>query len=252
MTTDETRYHPCDVLVAGGGMAGIAAAIASARAGARTILVEQAGWLGGQGVTGATGLHSFFNVFDAHPGAERMRVVAGIAQELVDRVQTMGGGLGHVRMERGGDFVSMLTPVEPEVCKLAAARMCLEAGVRLLLHTVRRRGAPQAPGTSAGWWSGTRPAAACCRRSSISIALATATSPPMPGPSARPSRRTIRAPTRPGSPSGSATSIWPRWRPTSIDGACITQLAHAVKPGMQRPDLVRLGISICEAERADR
>lgn len=133
---DETRYGPYDVLVAGGGMAGIAAAIAAARNGAHTLLVEKAGWLGGMGITGATGLHSFFNIFDAHPGAERMRVAAGIAQELVDRVERRGGGVGHVRVERGGDFLSMLTPVEPETFKLVAAQTCLEAGVRLLLHTV--------------------------------------------------------------------------------------------------------------------
>lgn len=133
---DDKRYPEFDVLVAGGGMAGIAAAIAAARGGAQTILVDQAGWLGGMGITGATGLHSFFNIFDVAPGFERRRVVAGIAQELVDRVQHMGGGIGHVRMERGGDFVSMLTPVEPETFKLAAAEMCRAAGVKLLLHTV--------------------------------------------------------------------------------------------------------------------
>ena len=56
-------------------MAGLAAAIAAARRGASTLLVEQAGWLGGMGITGATGLHSFFNVFDANParGAARRR-----------------------------------------------------------------------------------------------------------------------------------------------------------------------------------
>jgi len=124
------------VLVAGGGMAGIAAAIAAARTGAKTMLVEGAGWLGGMGITGATGLHSFFNVFDACPGAPRNRVVAGIGQALVDRVGEMGGGMGHIRMERGGDFVSMITPVEPETFKLAAIRMCREAGVTLLLHSM--------------------------------------------------------------------------------------------------------------------
>ena len=127
----ESRHEPFDVVVAGGGMAGIAAAIAAARAGAATVLVEKAGWLGGMGITGATGLHSFFNIFDAHPGTERMRVVVGIAQELVDRVQQLGGGLGHVRMERGSDFVSMLTPVEPEIFKLVAARVCAVGGMIL-------------------------------------------------------------------------------------------------------------------------
>jgi hypothetical protein len=132
----ENRYGSYDVLVAGGGMAGIAATIAAARCGARTLLVEKAGWLGGMGITGATGLHSFFNIFAAHEGVERMRVVAGIAQELVDRCRQLGGGVGHVRVERGGEFISMLTPVEPETFKLAAARMCLEAGAEMLLHSV--------------------------------------------------------------------------------------------------------------------
>jgi flavin-dependent dehydrogenase len=62
---DEKRYGPFDVLVAGGGMAGIAAAIAAARQGAKTLLVERAGWLGGMGITGATSLHNFFNIFGA-------------------------------------------------------------------------------------------------------------------------------------------------------------------------------------------
>ena len=70
--TDERRYDSYDVLVAGGGMAGIASAIASGRTGAKTILIEKAGWLGGMGITGATGLHSYFNIFDAHPEAERI------------------------------------------------------------------------------------------------------------------------------------------------------------------------------------
>jgi len=52
-------------------------------------------------------------------------VVAGIAQELVDRCQAMGGGVGHVRMERGGDFVSMITPVEPEAPSKPNGRVTL-------------------------------------------------------------------------------------------------------------------------------
>lgn len=130
------RYQRQDVVIAGGGMAGIAAAIAAARQGAKTLLVEKAGWLGGMGITGATSLHNFFNIFGAHAGAGRMRVVAGIAQDLVDRCQQLGGGMGHVRIERGGEFVSMATIVEPETFKLAACQLLQEAGARLLLHTV--------------------------------------------------------------------------------------------------------------------
>lgn len=133
---DTSRYPVYDVVVVGGGMAGIGAAIAAGRGGAKTLLIEKAGWLGGMGITGATGLHSFFNIFGQYPGSERLRVVAGIAQELVDRVQAMGGGVGHVLMERGLSFLSMITPVEPETFKLAAVQLCQEAGVKLLFHTV--------------------------------------------------------------------------------------------------------------------
>jgi hypothetical protein len=133
---DTKRYERFDVLVVGGGMAGVGAAVAAARQGAKTLLIEKAGWLGGMGITGATSLHNFFNIFGAHPGAERVRVVGGIAQELVDRCQQLDGGLGHVRLERGGEFVSMATIVEPEAFKLAAFQLCQEAGARLLLHTV--------------------------------------------------------------------------------------------------------------------
>jgi 2-polyprenyl-6-methoxyphenol hydroxylase-like FAD-dependent oxidoreductase len=135
-TVSEDRYDEFDVIVAGGGMAGIAAAIGAGRQGAKTLLVEKAGWLGGMGITGATCLHNFFNVYGAHPQTGRLRVVGGIAQELVDRSQQLGGAIGHVRMERGGEFVSMATPVEPEVFKLAAFQLCREADVKLLLHTV--------------------------------------------------------------------------------------------------------------------
>jgi hypothetical protein len=129
------RGTKADVVVVGGGMAGIAAAIAAARSGAETVLIERAGWLGGIGITGATGLHTFYNVYQIQPRADRMRLVRGIPQDLVDRVGALGGGVGHVEMERGGDFVSMLTPVEPETFKLAAAQLCREAGVKLMLHT---------------------------------------------------------------------------------------------------------------------
>jgi hypothetical protein len=243
MAVNETRYEPCDVLVAGGGMAGIAAAIAAARAGAKTALAEQAGWLGGMGITGATGLHSFFNVFDAHPGAMRMRVAAGIAQESVDRVQAMGGGIGHVHMERGGDFVSMLTPVEPEVFKLAAARMCLEAGVDLVLHTVvdevRASG-----GHVEGVVVWNKAGRSLVRAKQYVDCTGDGDLAAYAGAECK-----LFAAGDPGAYSAGFT-----FRLCNLDLATmeadlerrglITQLAHAVKPGTHQPDLVRLGIDM--------
>ena len=125
-----------DVVVVGGGTAGVVAAIAAARTGARTALVERYGFLGGCLIGGATGIHSFFNLFKREPRTERKQLVKGLPQEMVDRLTAAGGGLGHVEMILGYDFTSMLTPCEPEVFKLVAFEMCQEAGVELLLHTL--------------------------------------------------------------------------------------------------------------------
>src|SRR5437588_4859292 len=81
-------YGEYDVAVLGGGPAGIAAAVASARAGRRTLLVERYGFLGGMGtaagVTNFCGLH-------ANVHGEMHRVVQGIASELLDRIDRLGG-----------------------------------------------------------------------------------------------------------------------------------------------------------------
>src|SRR3954453_14703338 len=81
-------YGEYEVAVLGGGPAGLAAAVAAARAGRRTLLVERYGFLGGMGtaagVTNFCGLHA--NVF-----GEMRRVVQGIASELLDRIDGLGG-----------------------------------------------------------------------------------------------------------------------------------------------------------------
>jgi hypothetical protein len=246
---DEARYGPYDVLVAGGGMAGIATAIAAARNGAHTLLVEKAGWLGGLGVTGATGLHTFFNIFAAHPGAEPVRVVAGIAEELVERVRQLGGGVGHVRMERGGDFVSMLTPVEPETFKLVAAHMCLEAGVKLLLHTAVD-GVRAADGHVEGAVVWNKAGRSLVRAKQYVDCtgdgdLAAYAGAPFEHFKAG----------DPGAYSAGFTFRLCNVDLTEMEAdldrrGLITQLAHAVKPGTFRPDLVRLGIDMHKLRKA--
>jgi hypothetical protein len=81
-------YGEYEVAVLGGGPAGIAAAVAAARAGRRTLLIERYGFLGGMGtaagVTNFCGLHA--NVY-----GEMHRVVQGVASELLARIDRIGG-----------------------------------------------------------------------------------------------------------------------------------------------------------------
>jgi hypothetical protein len=81
-------YGEYDIVVLGGGPAGIAAAVAAARAGRRTLLIERYGFLGGMGtaagVTNFCGLHA--NVHGA-----MHRVVQGVASDLLARIDRLGG-----------------------------------------------------------------------------------------------------------------------------------------------------------------
>ena len=81
-------YGEYEVVVLGGGPAGIAAAVAAARAGRRTLLIERYGFLGGMGtaagVTNFCGLH-------ANVHGEMHRVVQGIASNLLARIDRLDG-----------------------------------------------------------------------------------------------------------------------------------------------------------------
>lgn len=114
-----------DVLVIGGGNAGCAAAIASARHGARTTLVERYGFLGGTATAAMVGPWMTF-----HSGGDR--IVGGIAQEIVERLMAKGASPGHVA--DSSDYVATITPFDPEVHKAVLFEMMREAGVELLLH----------------------------------------------------------------------------------------------------------------------
>lgn len=128
------RYE-CDVLVCGGGTAGVVAAVAAARNGASTILVEHNGYVGGTLLNGAGPLHSFFNLYHAYPEAGKHQVVRGIAQELVDRLQARRQSPGHMEQKKGGSYDSVITLIDWEGYKTLALEMLCEAGVKLLLHT---------------------------------------------------------------------------------------------------------------------
>jgi hypothetical protein len=125
-----------DVAIVGGGTAGVVAAIAAARQGTRTALIEAKGYVGGLVVEGGTALHSFYNLWKAFPGVEKRQVIKGIPQEIIDRLAVAGGTSGHAEMQKGYDYDSICTAVDTEIYKLVAAEMLEEAGVQVCLNTL--------------------------------------------------------------------------------------------------------------------
>jgi hypothetical protein len=114
-----------DVLVAGGGVTGIAAALAAARQGARTLLIEPRPFIGGNAATGLC-IHTYLTKDGRH-------VVHGIPQEIVDRLTLAGGAVGHVRLPDG--YVHSVTPVDADLFRMEATAMLAEAGVVILYNT---------------------------------------------------------------------------------------------------------------------
>ncbi|MFP4056777.1 MAG: FAD-dependent oxidoreductase [Candidatus Brocadiia bacterium] len=125
-----------DVMVAGAGTAGVVAALAAARQGAKTAVVEAKGYPGGTVTEGGTALHSFYNLWKTFPKAEKRQVVRGIAQEIIERLGEVGGTTGHAEMSKGYDYDSVCTAIDTELYKLVTFEMLAEAGVAVLVNTL--------------------------------------------------------------------------------------------------------------------
>jgi len=125
-----------DVVVAGGGTAGVVAALAAARNGARTALIESKGYTGGTVTEGGTAIHSFYNLWKAFPGVAKRQVVAGLPQEIIDQLTAIGGCTGYPEMERGVDYDSVCTCVDTELYKLVTMRLLAAAGVHVCVNTL--------------------------------------------------------------------------------------------------------------------
>ncbi|KOR89479.1 FAD-dependent oxidoreductase [Paenibacillus solani] len=113
-----------DVLVIGGGASGIAAAIAAAQGGARTMLVEQRGFLGGMGTVAL--VPAFCPFTD-----KRKPIIRGLGLELMERMKQACNPQYREEYQELLDWV----PIDPEVLKRVYDDAILENGVTPLYHT---------------------------------------------------------------------------------------------------------------------
>jgi FAD dependent oxidoreductase len=123
-------FGECDLVVLGGGPAGIAAAAVAGRAGLSTLLVERYGFLGGMGtaagVTNFCGLH-------ANVHGELKQVVHGIADDLLGRIERLGG-LNAPHILFGGK--SMAQAYDNAAYKIAADDLLAACGASILFHAL--------------------------------------------------------------------------------------------------------------------
>ncbi len=125
-TTTLPIFDRADVVVLGAGSAGCTAAIAAARTGADTLLVERYGFLGG---TSTMVLDTFYGFYI--PGNDAQRVVGGLPWEIVERLRARG-----MIIERPSSYgAGQAVTYDPPTLQVVWEQTALEAGVRLRLHT---------------------------------------------------------------------------------------------------------------------
>ncbi len=124
MKNEEKIY---DVIVVGGGISGAMAAVGAARAGAKTLVVEQYGFLGGMLTAAGVGPMMTF-----HAGEQQ--VIQGTTGELIDRLKEKGQSPGHIFDMTG--YTYTVTPFDAEGMKRELELMLTEAGGEVLYHAM--------------------------------------------------------------------------------------------------------------------
>ena len=122
------RNIECDVAVLGGGAAGVAAAIAASRTGAKVVLIERNPYFGGQATNSqVTAYCGFFT-----RGENYDQVVEGIGGEVLKRLEAYGTNI-HPRPSKSTGNVSV--SFNPEYVKLVMDKMMQESSVEYYLHS---------------------------------------------------------------------------------------------------------------------
>jgi hypothetical protein len=123
------RTETYDVAILGGGMAGCAAALAASRSGARVLMAERSGCLGGAATSGSV---AQFVGWSTRAGRV---VIRGIAEEIASALQASGAAtaLDHFVMSTGN--VMDRIEYDPDMLKITLDQMMVAAGVQVLFHT---------------------------------------------------------------------------------------------------------------------
>ena len=96
------RSYQYDIVVVGGGTAGVAAAVGAAKAGAKTLLVERNAYLGGEAAN--SGVNCFCGFYTC--GSDPVRVVKGIGQLVLDEMRALGPTIAEEISESGNWILS--------------------------------------------------------------------------------------------------------------------------------------------------
>lgn len=127
---EPTAFGTFDVVVVGGGPAGLAAATSAAKNGAKVLMVERYGFLGGMGTAG--GVTNFAGLYGLVHGETR-QVVHGVVDQLLERVDQLGG---LNKPQQGLQGRITVRSYDVSTLKCAADELLLDAGVQLLFHAV--------------------------------------------------------------------------------------------------------------------
>jgi FAD dependent oxidoreductase len=119
-----------EVVVIGGGPAGVMAAVAAARTGRSTILVERYGFLGGAGSAG--GLSTFCGMH-ANVHGEHRQVIHGLADVLLERMDKLGG-LNPPHLSFDNRILAQAYDIS--AYKIAADDLLVDAGAKILFHAL--------------------------------------------------------------------------------------------------------------------
>lgn len=121
------RIYKYDVVVAGGGTAGVAAAVGAAEAGAKTLLIERNPYLGGEATHSGVGAFCGFYSCGKNP----VKVVSGVGDRVLEELKLLGAEADEIISATGNKNINF----QPEYLKCALDNLLNKANVDFFLHT---------------------------------------------------------------------------------------------------------------------